>query len=53
MVKAGAFPAAVTGVGEWSGRGWVPELGPEALNCVPGHTGIAMERRTIECNREC
>ena len=39
--------AAVAGVGEWSGRGRAPELGPGALSCGRGNTGVAMERRTV------
>jgi hypothetical protein len=38
---------AVARVGKWSGRAWVPELGPGALKCVPSNTGVVMERRTI------
>jgi hypothetical protein len=38
---------AVAEVGEWSGRGRAPELGPGALSCGRGHTGVAMERRTV------
>ena len=38
---------AVSGVGEWSGRGCAPELGPGALRGVRGNTGLAMERRTV------
>jgi hypothetical protein len=38
---------AMAGMGEWSGRGWVLELGPGALKCVRGNIGVAMERRTI------
>jgi hypothetical protein len=38
---------AVAEVGEWSGRGRAPERGPGALRCVRGHTGVAMERRTV------
>ena len=38
---------AVSGVGEWSGRGCAPELGPGALRGLRGHTGWAMERRIV------
>ena len=38
---------AVAGMGEWSGWGWVLELGPGALQCVRSNIGVAMERRTV------
>jgi hypothetical protein len=38
---------AVAGMGAWSGRGCLLELGPGALRCVRGHIGVAVERRTV------
>jgi hypothetical protein len=34
-------------MGEWSGRGPAPQLGPGALRYVWGNPGLARERRTV------
>jgi hypothetical protein len=38
---------AVSGVGAWSGRGWVPKLGVGALRWVRDNPGFTTERRTV------